>query len=140
MIERNRTYSLSEITALRLELLSDFKYLENLEMAMKGETIDQIAWTRSALDCIKRKNEFVQTIEILSCMFDKEKLASRRNQYVTALSVALNKLCESGELVSKSYKGIKGKFYGLAQWDNQWHMEELDRKISRITSEFINKV
>ena len=36
--------------------------------------------------------------------------------YITGLSVALNKLCKNGKLISEGQKGIRGLFYGLAEW------------------------
>jgi hypothetical protein len=83
-------------------------------------------WTEKALGCINASSQMVNTDEILKWTLvnrkDDLELAHRRKGYITALSVALNKLRKAGRLKEHKVKGVKGLFYGLPEW---WEKEEL---------------
>jgi len=77
-------------------------------------------WTEKSLECIKSFDGLVSTDEILKCAFhnrlkDLDNSDERRG-YITALSVALNKLCKNGKLKSQKHFGLRGLFYGLPEW------------------------
>ena len=138
MIDKDKTYSLSELRDLRLKMQNQLQYVDNLIKAMVGETSPQVSWTRSALDCIKRKDQFVQTADIISCMFGDtlKDQPNKRNQYVTALSIALNNLCDNEQLIKKSCIGIRGNFYGLPEWGNsELYEARLKSKIYQMTGQ-----
>ena len=77
-------------------------------------------WTENSMKCIKEFNEMVSSDEILQSIFHNRlkelQEPDRRRGYITALSVALNKLCKNGKLISEKHKGIKGLFYGFPEW------------------------
>jgi hypothetical protein len=89
---------------------------------LEGNPEKPIDWKNSALDCIKNHGFPLRTVDILYCMAvkepDKFKLTDfiKRRNYVSALSIALNNLCDKGVLDRTQIPGYKGYFYGLKNW------------------------
>lgn len=89
---------------------------------LEGTTEKPIDWKNSALGCIKNHDFPLRTIDILFCMAEKEPdkyqftdFVTRRN-YISALSIALNNLCDIGILDRIAIPGWKGYFYGNKDW------------------------
>ncbi len=84
-----------------------------------------ISWTEKSYACLKDKNEMMSADEILSHIADYRlqniETATKRRGYVTALSVALNKLTKSGKIKSEKHEGVRGLYYGLSEW---WNSED----------------
>jgi hypothetical protein len=76
-------------------------------------------WTEAALDCIQSNGVFMQTLDILECMFsgtDELEDERRKRNATVSLSVTLNNLCNKGVLRKIVVGGVKGHFYGLPDW------------------------
>ena len=122
----NKTH-LREYKKQRAELLVKLKQIDKVIAGLEGERPNEIQWTQKAVDCIRKGDEFLQTAEILDCLFYNNKsaleLPGKRRNYLVALSVALNKLANRDLLVKVAYPGVKGYFFGISEW-----MEESNPK------------
>ena len=110
--------SLQALKNERQSVLTKLSQIDEAILALTGNN-QEISWTYKALECIRNWDEFIQTNEILECMFCDDPVLEnpqRRRSYLTALSVTLNKLCKNKTVTRVQIKGIQGYYYGLPQW------------------------
>jgi|GEM_PF-3266793 len=106
---------------------------------LEGNAEKPIDWKNSALDCIRSRPYPIRTVDILNCMasIDPEQFnlkdTTKRRNYINALSIALNSLCDRGVLDRAQIPGVKGYFYGLKELfiDNNTLKPEVDKKLLR---------
>jgi hypothetical protein len=111
----------------KAEYLSAAAALDSAIRILEGNANKPIDWKNSALDCLRQHGFPMRTIDILNCMAEKDpakyKLDDyiKRRNYINALSIALNNLCDkdnvSDKLLIRMYRdGFKGFFYGSKEW------------------------
>jgi len=90
--------------------------LDDAIKLLEGNPEKPIDWKNSALTCLKNRDFPLRTVDVLNCMFadTPEKLSDfiKRRNYISALSIALNNLCDKGILERIPVPGFKGYFYG----------------------------
>jgi hypothetical protein len=114
-----------DINALKQQRDAYLSAAAKLDAAIKlleGNADKPVDWKNSALKCIKQHGFPMRTVDILNCMAiaDSQKFLlkdfKKRHNYVSALSIALNNLCDNGVLGRMKYDGFKGYFYGVKDW------------------------
>lgn len=105
----------------RDDLLSVVSNLEQAIRILEGNTDKPIHWKKSAMDCLLDNNHPMRTVDILYCMFNKKDPVEpsdpiKRRNYVAALSLALNSMCDQGHLDRLQLPKTKGFFYGIKSW------------------------
>lgn len=130
-LEKEIADKLNELKGIRIELRT-----------LKGDA--GFPWAQRALKCINSRNELLSTADILEGVlyYKRYELNDpiKRQNYISILSVALNKLCKSGKIFREPIDGIKGNLYGLSEWrydDNTLKTEyklKLEYKKRQITN------
>lgn len=126
------TPDIAKLKQQRDAYLSAAAKLDAAIRELEGNPETPIDWKNSALDCIRNHGFPLRTVDILYCMAvkepDKLRLTDfiKRRNYVSALSIALNNLCDKKVLDRIQVSGLKGYFYGLSNWFNE---HELDTDI-----------
>lgn len=122
-IEILKGASLKSLKQQRDQFAACVSKLDEAIRILEGNPEKPIDWKNTALRCLKHQDKFMTTVGILECMFynEKEKLADdrKRKNYINALSLALNNLCENEKLGRLTYTGKKGYLYGLIDWYEQ---------------------
>lgn len=113
--------SLPDLKVTREELTTDLKYVERRINEIEGN-VEEIQWTKLALHFINKEGEFLRSKDIMGLIYvDYPSIATappyKKRNYVIALSVALNKMVGNGELKKYSQIGVKGFYYGRAEWE-----------------------
>jgi len=102
--------------------LSAAAALESAIRILEGNPNKPIDWKNSAIDCLTLHGFPLRPIDILNCMAEKEpekfklKEFNKRRNYVNALSIALNNLCDNEHFIRMYVEGYKGFFYGPKEW------------------------
>jgi hypothetical protein len=105
----------------RDDLMSIVSNLDQAIKILEGNPEKPIHWKKSALDCLFDNAHPMRTVDILNCMFNKKDPIEpsdpiKRRNYVAALSLALNSLCDQGHLDRLQWPRTKGFFYGIKNW------------------------
>jgi hypothetical protein len=78
------------------------------------------SWKKRAVDCLLLNQTLMTTIEILRCIMGAKEFGElakdQRSTAVTNLSVTLNNLTKEGYIKKIRIIGLKGNYYGLANW------------------------
>lgn len=123
---------LLQLESKRKSLLKELRRIDEAIYAIKGDDTPRIQWAANALQCLKRFDEFSRTIDILHCLLhDNLSVLEdpiKKKYYTSALSLALNNLCDDGVLVKQGYAGVKGYFYGFPEWTKSGMSEDLKPK------------
>jgi hypothetical protein len=108
----------AQVAALQKEI----RQLQNALVSL-GEDDSYVEWTKDALVCIGQAGRFVKTAEVLNCLFydypEELEDEKRKRNYMVALSIALNKMVQTGRLRKAVVTGVRGHYYGLPAWTDE---------------------
>ena len=133
----NESEIIKDLKKKRKDLEAELTRVNKAIFALEPNPIQYMEWKEKALECLNGSKCYLQTLEILNCLFfDKIAVLEdeiKRKRYVTGLSVALNDLCKNNLIKKFHIYRIKGDFYGFPTWfkeNGALKIEHFSRKLT----------
>ncbi|HEY1032882.1 MAG TPA: hypothetical protein VGD89_13990 [Flavipsychrobacter sp.] len=104
------------LEAVVLEAMRNLKDIRKQISNIRG---DKVNWDDVAVRYLKQRNELLTSIQILeNTQMIQEELSNpiARKEHMKDLSLRLNRLVKKGVLFKREERGVKGNYYGLAEW------------------------